>query len=111
MSFLFKLAVKAVLNGAALYFATIYLPGFSLSGGLQNLVLGAIVLTLLNAFIRPILRLISAPLVWITFGLFNFVINMAILWIADYLLIQLTVADLWTLFLASLIVAVANVFI
>lgn len=111
MGFIFKLVAKAVLNGAALYIAKTYLVGFTLTGGLETLALGAIVLTLLNAFIRPILRLISAPLVWITFGLFNFAINMAILWIADYLLIQLAIADLWTLFFASLIVAVANVFI
>lgn len=111
MSFIIKLIAKTVLNGGALYLARVYVPGFLLAGGLDTLAIGGLVLALLNAFVRPILKAISAPLLWITFGLFNIVIHLAVLWIADQLLVQLTITDFWALFWAAIIVAVANIFI
>lgn len=99
-----------ILNGAALYVASIYLHGFVIIGGLVTIVIGGALLALLNLFLRPVLRMISAPLVWITFGLFNFVINMFILWFADRLLTQISIADLATLFWVSIIIALANAF-
>ena len=81
-----------------------------LTGGWQAIVLGALVLALLHTFLRPILRLITAPIRWITLGLFNLVINMALLALADFLLPSLSVTGLPTLFWTSLIIAVANAF-
>ena len=105
-----KLVVKFILNGAALYAAGEFLPGFVISGGFVTLAIAAAVLTILHAFLRPILKLISTPLIWGTLGLFNFVINMALLWLADQLLVQVAIADLKTLFFASLIIALSNSF-
>ncbi len=111
MGFIIKLIVKTALNGGALYIARIYVPGFLLVGGLDTLAIGGLVLAILNTFVRPILRVISTPLLWITFGLFNIVIHIAILWIADQLLTQLTITNFWGLFWAAIIVAIANIFI
>lgn len=110
MGFITKLVAKAILNGAALYVSRLYLPGFIFLGGLESLAVGAAVLTVLNAFVRPVLRLISTPLIWITFGLFNIVIHVLILWLADQFLTQLTIVDLKTLFFASIIIAITNTF-
>lgn len=110
MEFITKLAGRAILNGAALYVSRLYLSGFLLAGGFESLAVGAAVLTALNTFVRPILRLISTPLIWITFGLFNIVIHVLILWLADQFLTQLTIADFKTLFFASIIIAIANTF-
>lgn len=108
MGFLSKLVAKFILNGIALYVAIVYFPKFSLAGGVTSLAMGALVLTVLNVFIRPVLRLVSTPLVWITFGFFNIVINVFILWLADKFLTQLTIGDFSTLFWVSIIVAIAN---
>ncbi len=43
----------------------------------------ALVLGILNALLRPILSFVSFPLIILTFGLFSFVINAAIFWIAS----------------------------
>ena len=110
VEFLPKLVGRVILNGAALYVSRLYLPGFLLVGGLETLAVGSAVLTLLNIFVRPVLRLISTPLIWITFGLFNIIIHILILWFADQLLTQLTITDLKTLFFASIIIAIANSF-
>ncbi|KKU85128.1 MAG: hypothetical protein UY15_C0041G0002 [Parcubacteria group bacterium GW2011_GWA2_47_9] len=67
-------------------------------------------LALLYTVIRPFLRLITAPLVWVTFGLFNIAINMALLWGADLALAELEIENITTLFYVSLIIAIVNIF-
>lgn len=110
MNFLFKLIFKIFLNGIALYFLQQYFQGFVLTGGSSALLTGALVLALLNTFLRPILKLVATPFLWLTFGLFHIVINLAILWIADQALAQLTINDFSTLFITSLIIAFVNSF-
>jgi len=110
MNFLFKLIFKIFLNGIALYFLQQYFQGFVLAGGFSALLTGALVLALLNTFLRPILKLVATPFLWLTFGLFHIVINLAILWIADQALAQLTINDFSTLFITSLIIAFVNSF-
>lgn len=51
-------------------------------GDLIELLLGVAVLALLNAVLRPILKFLSLPLTCLTLGLFSFVINAFILWLA-----------------------------
>lgn len=111
MGFIIKFITRIVLNGLALYVAKIYFPGFILNGGIETLAIGGLILTALNIFIRPVLKIVSAPLVWISFGLFNIVINMVILWVADQLLTEIAFTNLVTLFWVSIIIALANSFL
>lgn len=108
VAFLTKFIAKIVINAIALWVAKTYFPGFVLSGGVETILVGALVLTILNIFVAPILRLIATPLLWLTFGMFGIVINILLLWFADQFLVQLTIANLSTLFWVSIIVAVAN---
>lgn len=108
MGLLSKLLARFVFNGVALYGAMYYFPAFRLDGGIAALAVSALVLTLLHSIVRPIFRLIATPVVWLTLGLFNIVINMTLLWIADQMLAQLAISDLTTLFWVSLIIAIAN---
>ena len=110
MHIILKLLARIALNGAALWLAQKYFPGFILDGGPQAIAMGAVVLALLHTFVRPVLRLITAPLRWLTLGLFNIVINMAILALADYLLPQLAIHGFMTLFWTSLIISLVNGF-
>ena len=108
MSFLVKFTAKIALSAIALWAAKTYFPGFVLDGEIETILVGALVLTLLNIFVAPVLRLVATPLLWLTFGVFGIVINMLILWFADKLLVQLAITDLSTLFWVSIIVALAN---
>lgn len=110
MEFIPKIIAKIILNGIALYIAKTYFPDFVLAGGIDTFVIAAVLLALLNMFVRPILRLVSTPLIWLSFGLFNIVIHVLILWIADQFLTQLAINSLSTLFWASIIIALANTF-
>ena len=106
-----KFLGKVVANAIGLYVAAYFLPGVILSGGAMGLAIAAIALALLHTILRPILKIITAPLVLITFGLFTIIINIALLWIADRYLTQIAFNDLYSLAITALIITVANIFI
>jgi putative membrane protein len=68
----------------ALLITAHFVPGFIVKTFVTALV-AAVVLGLVNAFVRPILRLLTLPINLITFGLFTFVINAFTLWLASVL--------------------------
>lgn len=57
-------------------------PGFDIKSFIAALV-AAVVIGLVNAFIRPILSILTFPITLLTFGLFTFVINGFTLWLAS----------------------------
>ena len=112
MKFLSKFLAKIIFNSAAFYVTATYLvKGFTLSGGIEGLLIASVVLAFLHTFIRPILKIVTAPLVLLTFGLFSIIINIGILWIADRYLTQISFSDLYSLVVTALIITVANAFI
>jgi len=68
------------------------------------IVLLGILLGILMYFVRPILKTITLPLRIITLGLFNFVIDMALIWVLDIMFDEITIPWLWPLFWTTLIV-------
>jgi putative membrane protein len=68
----------------------------------------AIVLALLNTFIRPILVLLSAPITCLTLGLFVIVINMLMFWLADWLVPNITTAGWLGVLVGALAVSVVG---
>lgn len=66
----------------ALLITSKIVPGFIIQTFVAALV-AAIVIGLVNAIIRPILSILAFPITLITFGLFSFVINALILWLAS----------------------------
>lgn len=66
----------------------------------------ALVLALLNFFVRPILGILGLPLTIITLGLFSLVINALIILIADYFLDSMLVDGFWWAFIFSIALSV-----
>jgi len=93
---------------AGIIMGTCYLPGISVDG-FQFAMLIAFVLTLINIFIKPLLKLIAFPLNLFTFGLFNLVINFGILYGVSYLIPQYHLENILSAFIASVIIAVVYV--
>lgn len=108
MGFLFKFVLKIVINGALLYGLNMYLSGFFVDTAYVSLLIGGLVLAFISTVIRPIVRLITAPIVWLTLGLFNLVINIGLLYAADVILPQLDIQSAWALFIASIIISLVN---
>jgi putative membrane protein len=70
--------------------------------------LAGLVLGVLNAVFRPLLKLISFPLIILTFGLFTVVINGLILWLVDYIFDFVAINDLLSLFWATFVISLVN---
>lgn len=69
-------------TAVALLITANVVPGFIIKTFVAALV-AAIVVGLVNAFIRPILRILSFPITLLSFGLFTLVINALTLWLAS----------------------------
>ncbi|MDQ2992344.1 MAG: phage holin family protein [Candidatus Eremiobacteraeota bacterium] len=79
-----------IVNAIVLWLVITFVPGFhndaGASGmgafGMWTVILLAVIFGLVNAIIGPILRLISAPITWLTHGLFSIIVNWALLGLA-----------------------------
>ena len=92
----------------AVVIAAQLLPGQIVYNGFRNLAIFALILGLLNAFVSPVIKLLTFPISLLTLGLFSFVVNAVMFWFASYLG-HLTVANFGSAFIAALIVSVVNV--
>lgn len=108
LRFLTKPLFLLAANALGLYLAERYIPGVSLEPGLANLLTLAVVLTLLNLIVRPILKIVLFPLVLITFGLFNILINALILGLLDYISETIIINGALPLVLASILIGIIN---
>ncbi|QHL86220.1 phage holin family protein [Nibribacter ruber] len=76
--------IKIILTGIAALVLAKFIPGIVIDGVLTALIL-ALVLAILNAVVKPILVFLTIPITFMTLGLFLLVINVIILYLADYL--------------------------
>jgi putative membrane protein len=100
--------VQVVLNGVAILIAAYLIPGVDYQGGWLYLLLAGLVIGLINLLVKPLVSLLSLPLVIVTLGLFYLVINGAMFWLADWLLSGLTVDGCLPAILGGLVIAVVN---
>jgi len=103
-----RLIARILLNGLALVVAAHLLPGIHWSGGLGALIVAGCVIGLLNAIVKPIVAVLSCPLIVLTLGLFYLVINGLMLLLADWLLDALAVDDLLWAIVGGLFLALWN---
>ena len=102
------IVMKIVASIAALWVADWLLPGFSVTGGLAGYAIAGAVLGLLSGIVRPVLKLLTFPLILVTLGLFSAVINAFLLWLAADLSGSIMISGLWSLVWASLIVSIVQ---
>src|SRR5215216_7782240 len=100
MGFIIKILITAV----AAYFAAWILPGVEIADARTTIIV-ALVLALLNTFIKPILILLTIPVTIVTLGLFLLVINILIIKWTDSLVGGFTVDGWWSALLFGLIVS------
>ncbi len=77
-----QIILALVLNALALIVTAYIVPGIAVAN-FTTALLAAIVLGVVNTFIKPILSFITAPLTVVTLGLFTFVINAVVLFIVS----------------------------
>ena len=110
--------LRVLINAAAIWLATQVLDGMEVIGGEDTtttvlvLVVLGLVFGVVNAVVRPIVRLIAFPLYVLTLGLFTLVVNALMLWLTGWLSEQteygLRIDDFGTAFLGALIISVVS---
>jgi putative membrane protein len=105
----FKLIIRLIVNAIALWVAVAVVPGveFAEGSGVVQVLFIALVFGLVNAFIKPILTLISLPFIIFTLGLFTLLINTFLLWLVS-LFTPLVVDGLIPAFLGSIVISLAS---
>ncbi|SDM65473.1 phage holin family protein [Siphonobacter aquaeclarae] len=86
------LIVRLLINAVVIYLVANFLPGVTVAG-FGTAIIVAIVLALLNTFVKPILEILSLPITVLTLGLFLLVINVLIIKLAAYLVDGFAVRD------------------
>lgn len=109
------LLVRWLINTLALYVAVQVVPGVDYDRGPVGLLLVAVLFGLVNAFLRPLLTLLTCPLVLVTLGLFLFVINALLLlvtaWISRQFDLGFQVNGFWPAFWAGLLISLVSLFL
>lgn len=72
-------------------------------------ILGALVLGLVNAFVRPLMVLLTFPLTVITLGLFLLVVNAVMLWLVGQFVPGVTIRGLGAAFIGSILLSLLNI--
>jgi putative membrane protein len=106
--------IRWLINAVALYAAVAIVPGITpQTTNWLAFILLALIFGFLNALLRPLLKFLTCPLIFLTLGLFTLVINTFLFWLAGLIGtnfgVGFTVAGFWPAFLGGLIVSVISV--
>jgi len=96
------LIIRWIFNSLVLILVAFLTPGLSFASYWSVLVT-SLVLGLLNALVRPVLILLTLPINFLTLGLFTFIINAVIFWIASTMVKGFEVANFATAFWGALV--------
>jgi putative membrane protein len=105
--------LQILVNAAALWVAVQIVPGLDWSGNeWWKFLLVAVAFSLINSYIKPILRILTFPITIVTLGIFLLVINALLLLllsaISKELHLGFTVADFWAALLGSIVISIVG---
>jgi putative membrane protein len=104
--------LRLLINAAALWVAIQLIDGIEHRGTWWSLLVVALVFGVLNASIRPLLKLLSLPVIILTLGLFIFVINALMLlltgWVSGLFNLGFYVEGFWDAFFGGLIISIVS---
>lgn len=107
---LMKLVMRLAVNVFALLVVEYLVPGFVLSN-IWTAIVAAVVIGVVNTFIKPILQLIALPISLLTFGISAFLINVALLWLTSKFVPGFEIAGFATAIIASIALALVSWFL
>lgn len=105
-----RLIVRLATNVFALLVVEYLVPGFVLTD-LWAAVIAAIVIGIVNTFIKPILQLIALPISILTFGISAFLINVLLLWGTSMLVPGFEIVNFLTAIVASILLTLVSWFL
>jgi putative membrane protein len=110
-----SLLLHWLMNAAALWVAAWLVPGLDFRGTVVELLVVAAVFGVVNSLVRPVLTILTCPLIVITLGLFTLVINALMLLLTGALSerwgLGFSVSGFWAAFWGGLVVGLVSVVI
>ncbi|MDO8209106.1 phage holin family protein [Conexibacter sp. CPCC 206217] len=103
-----SLAIRWAGNALALFVAAWVLSGVAYGDDWWTLLIAAAVFTVVNAWVKPILTLLSIPFIIVTLGLFYFLLNVLMLYITAWIVPDFEIRTFWWGVLAAIIVSIVN---
>ncbi len=103
-----RFVVRILGNALALYLCANFLDNFFFPENWFALFLAGFVLALFNAVLKPFLKFVSAPLIFLTFGLFTIFINIFLLWLLTKFISELQIEGFWAYFWGTIIISLVN---
>ena len=108
-----KFILRWMINAIALFLAVSFVPGVNLQGSWTSIIWLALIFGLINAFLRPLLKLLTCPLIFLTLGLFTLLINTFLFWLTGQVGqtfgVGFTIDGFWPAFLGGLVVTIVSV--
>ncbi len=102
--------VTILATALGLLIVDLVVPGVDIANFPSALV-AAIVIGLVNAFIAPILKVLSLPITFVTLGAFSFFVNGILLWLASVIVPGFTMNGLVALILAPVVLSFSSTFL
>ena len=104
MPFLLRILLAWAIDAAALAVAAWIFSGISVGGSAGTLIIAALVYGILATFVKPVLKLLTFPLMLLTLGIMWFFVAMFILWLTDVIVSGLAINGFWTLVGGTIVV-------
>jgi putative membrane protein len=101
-----KIFTHLFVSALAIIITAYLLPGAIVT--LFSALVLAVVLGIINIFIKPFVKIISLPLTIVTLGLFSLVINALFILLADKIVPDFSVSGFWTAFWFSIVLSLVN---
>lgn len=103
-----NLLLRWLIGALALLLVAYLLPGIAVANFFPVALVAALVLGLVNAFIRPLVKLLTLPLTCLTLGLFSLVINAVLFWAVSEMVDGFAVEGALTALLGSVLYSLAT---
>jgi putative membrane protein len=104
--------IRLLVNAAALWVATRIVPGVTYDGGVMPFLGVALLFGVINATLRPLMKILTFPLILLTLGIFALVVNGLMLWLTSSLSSRLGlgfhVSGFWAAFFGALVVSIVS---
>ena len=105
-----KLILRLTLNVFALIVVSYLVPGFSFDS-LMSTVVTAIVIGIVNTFIKPVLQILVLPLSIVTLGISAILVNVLLLWGVSFIVRGFHIDSFLTALIASVVLTLVSIFL
>ena len=103
-----KLLIRWGALAVSFWVATMVVPGIQIDGGLKTYLWVALLFGLINALLGGLIKLLTLPITFLSFGLFLVIINAAMLQLTARWSDKLTIENFWSAIFASVIISVVT---